>query len=252
MEDLQRSKGAKDCLNKASRLAEGLDINGTSMSHTGNVAWSVHEASVPVREVFDRLHAVMDVAPTIRDIELALDKMQLAAAADMPQGADLAPMLTPTLDQNEARPSDHGAADARTEAENAPAPSVEDFFTTPAPALHQQPPQHKQRQRQTYDMSKVRRSARLTSKPSMPAVERAQHNLWRKLGLSDDELAPVEVILRVYINMYDGPLPQHIVEAMTTLFELDDDAADLLNDALLQHAGEGVADLQPDADGDAA
>jgi hypothetical protein len=38
--------------------------------------------------------------------------------------------------------------------------------------------------------------------------------------------------------MFQGPLPAHIVAALTAIFDIDDD------DALLQHAGEAVQDLQ--------
>jgi hypothetical protein len=45
--------------------------------------------------------------------------------------------------------------------------------------------------------------------------------------------------------MFQGPLPGAIVAALTAIFGLDDEGADILDNALLQHAGEAVADLQP-------
>jgi hypothetical protein len=71
----------------------------------------------------------------------------------------------------------------------------------------------------------------------MPAVERVQRNLWRKLGLAEEDYASVE----------GGPLPAHIVAAMTAIFDLDDVGADMIHDAPLQDAGHAVDDLQPDA-----
>lgn len=42
-----------------------------------------------------------------------------------------------------------------------------------------------------------------------------------------------------------GPLPDHIIAALSVLFELDDDGVDTLDNSLLQHAGAAVADLAP-------
>nr|TKW15256.1 hypothetical protein SEVIR_5G225400v2 [Setaria viridis] len=62
------------------------------------------------------------------------------------------------------------------------------------------------RHHRTFDMTKVRRSARLAKKPSMLAVERAQQNLWHKLGVSNDDFWPIEEVLQEFISMFAGPL----------------------------------------------
>ena len=80
----------------------------------------------------------------------------------------------------------------------------------------------------------------------MPAVQRAQRNLISKLGLSEDELRPIEELLQDFISMFSGPLPEQIVAGMTAIFDLDDDEAENVNDALLQHAGVTIEDLQED------
>ena len=121
--------------------------------------------------------------------------------------------------------------------------AIDDLFTTPAPSLVPQQQQRRPRQRRTFDMTAVRRSARLAKRPVLPAVERAQRNLCRKLGISDDEMKPIEEILQDFISTFSGPLPDHIMAAMTALFNLEDDNDDLVHDALLQHAGEDAADL---------
>ncbi|CAN6251708.1 unnamed protein product [Urochloa humidicola] len=105
-------------------------------------------------------------------------------------------------------------------------------------------PVRRQRQRRVFDMTDLRRSARLAKKPPMPALERAQRNLWWKLGVGDDDFAPIEQVLQDFINMYEGALPEHIIAAMTALFELDDDDAEQTNEALLQMVGDAVDDLQ--------
>jgi hypothetical protein len=76
-------------------------------------------------------------------------------------------------------------------------------------------------------------------------VERAQRNLCRKLGLPADETESIETVLRDFIAMFRGPLPPHIVGALTAIFSLDDDDTDMLDDALLQHAGTVVTELSP-------
>jgi hypothetical protein len=47
--------------------------------------------------------------------------------------------------------------------------------------------------------------------------------------------------------MFQGPLSGPVVVALTAIFDLDDDGANLLDDTLLQHTGEAVADLHPAA-----
>nr|TKW08332.1 hypothetical protein SEVIR_6G022166v2 [Setaria viridis] len=121
-----------------------------------------------------------------------------------------------------------------------PAPSVDDLFLTPPLAVLQLPTR-RTRPCRAFDMNKVRRSARLAKKPVMPAIERAQRNLWRKLGVDDDEMTQV---LQDFISMYHGALPDFIVAAMTALFDLDDDATEQMNDALLQMVGDAVEELQ--------
>ena len=46
--------------------------------------------------------------------------------------------------------------------------------------------------------------------------------------------------------MFSGPLPEQMVAGMTAIFDLDDDEAENVNDALLQHAGVTIEDLQED------
>ncbi|CAN6353293.1 unnamed protein product [Urochloa humidicola] len=130
-------------------------------------------------------------------------------------------------------------------------PTVDDLFSSPAPAALLQLPVRRPRQRRVFDMSAVRRSARLAKKPAMPAIERAQRNLWRKLGVGDDEFAPIEQVLQEFISMFQGALPAPIIAALTALFELEDDDAEHMNEALLQMVGEAVDDLQNELDAEA-
>ena len=124
--------------------------------------------------------------------------------------------------------------------------TVDNLFTAPTPPAVIEKPQHSQRQRRTFDMSAVRRSGRLAKKPSMSAVQRAQRNLIGKLGLSEDELRPIEELLQDFISMFSRPLPEQVVAGMMAIFDLDNDEAENVNDALLQHAGATIDDLQED------
>lgn len=57
-------------------------------------------------------------------------------------------------------------------------------------------------------------------------------------------MAPIEQVLQDFISMFQGGLPEFVIAAMTALFDLDDDAADQMNEALLQMVGDPVQDLQ--------
>ncbi|CAN6343054.1 unnamed protein product [Urochloa humidicola] len=93
-------------------------------------------------------------------------------------------------------------------------------------------------------MSSVRCSACLARKTAQPPVQRAQRNLCRKLGIPADELHSIDDVLKDFISMFTGPLPEHIMSAMTAVFDLDDEDAEEVNDALLRHADEAIDDLQ--------
>lgn len=44
--------------------------------------------------------------------------------------------------------------------------------------------------------------------------------------------------------MFTGRLPDYIVAAMSAIFDLEDDGQDLINDALLEYAGEAIDEMQ--------
>ncbi|CAN6203450.1 unnamed protein product [Urochloa humidicola] len=50
-----------------------------------------------------------------------------------------------------------------------------------------------------------------------------------------------------FIAMFQGPLPQHVVAALTTAFNLDDEDAEELDAALVALAGDAVEDIQEEA-----
>nr|TKW29048.1 hypothetical protein SEVIR_3G369800v2 [Setaria viridis] len=139
---------------------------------------------------------------------------------------------------------------------------INTFFTMPAQVL-QEPPveEHRDEQnqqlkegrnktrrpRRVFDMSTVRRSARLATSRPMPAMQRAQHNLCRKLGLLTDEMQPIEAALQEFLSMFQGPVPQDIIAALTAIFNLDDPVAKQLDEAMATVAGEAIEDFQEEA-----
>jgi hypothetical protein len=204
---------------------------------------------VPVPCVFSRLRAglVLPPVPSVAEVERALDGLQVRLHQDVGggDGGDKDSLNANTDSTNSdtalnlndnAGANDDDAADSR---------GVDALFTAPASVILQPPATRRLRQRRAFDMSAVRRSARLAKKPTVPAIERAQRNLCRKLGLPTAESEPIDSVLQDFIAMFRGPLPPHIVGALTAIFSLDDDDKDKLDDALLQHAGTAAVELSP-------
>jgi hypothetical protein len=199
--------------------------------------------------VFSRLRAglVLPPVPSVAEVERALDGLQvrLHQGAGGGDGGDK-DSLNANSDSTDsdtalnlidnAGANDGDAADSR---------GVDALFTAPTSVILQPPATRRLRQRRTFDMSAVRRSARLAKKPTVPAIERAQRNLCRKLGLPTTESEPIDSVLQDFIAMFRGPLPPHIVGALTAIFSLDDDDTGKLDDALLQHAGAAAVELSP-------
>ena len=59
-----------------------------------------------------------------------------------------------------------------------------------------------------------------------------------------DDLQPVEIALQEFVAMFNGPLPDHVIAALSEMFNLEEDLAMEIDEALINLAGEGVADLQ--------
>lgn len=154
--------------------------------------------------------------------------------------------LARELGYGQATPTEEGPADTVPDVDVAPsATGVHAMFCAADAPIIADLPAKPARQRRVFNMSNVRWSARLAAKPAMPAVAKAQRNLCRKLGLNNgDEVLSLEQVLQQLVSMFAGPLPDNIIAAMSTIFELEDEGQELLNEVLLQHAGEGIGDLE--------
>ena len=56
-------------------------------------------------------------------------------------------------------------------------------------------------------------------------------------------LEPVEVTLQEFMEMFNGPLPTEVITALTTLFNLEDNAIGEMDDALINLIADGGAKL---------
>jgi len=66
----------------------------------------------------------------------------------------------------------------------------------------------------------------------------------RKLGILNDEAAPIEVALQEFVDMFNGPLPVDVDAALNEIFNLNDNEVEAMDNALIGIVGEGVDDLQ--------
>ncbi|XP_021301578.1 uncharacterized protein LOC110429646 [Sorghum bicolor] len=233
-----------DYIDKACALAEGLGLLPLAAQAAVNEAWSKRQpqATVPARSVFDRILNALPASTTMEDksiaeVEEALARMELAAK------------LVPTVQA-------HGGEPASSQQQ---AIGVAGLFSKPLEPVLQQPTSavtppaalnppaastRRNRRQRTFDMSSVRRSARLAAARPMTQMQRAQRNLCRKLGFIHDELEPVETALQEYIAMFKGPLPQDVIAALTEIFNIGTEDACEAEEALLRMVGEGVEELQ--------
>lgn len=160
-----------------------------------------------------------------------LNEEALATEAALP--------VTATIDNDETAPRAPTTINTDCEDEDM---GIASLFCTPTPPL--MPPPLQRRQRRIIPENFVgRRSVRLSKKPVMPAEEKAKRNLCRKLGITDDDTAPIEEVMREFTRTFNGPMAPNIRAAVTAIFDLENETADSIDDALLSHAGQDVTEL---------
>ncbi|CAN6181588.1 unnamed protein product [Urochloa humidicola] len=135
---------------------------------------------------------------------------------------------------------------------------VANLFVTPEQGILSQPaPAPVKRGRRlsktTVAVPSLRRSKRQAASrlKHMPAEQRANHVLCRRLGYIKDELTPAEEAIRDFIASFQGPMPQDIVAALTAMFHLDDEDACAATEALIRLGGPEAADGLPELRDDA-
>ncbi|CAN6251075.1 unnamed protein product [Urochloa humidicola] len=132
---------------------------------------------------------------------------------------------TPNLPAFQACPPTPNTTDSSTSLSG-----VVELFSTPEQGLLPQPPaapgkRGRRLKKPPVEISSLRRSKRQACSrlKHLPAIDRANHVLCRRLGYIKDDLTPVEQAIQEFLASFKGPLPQFIVEALTAVFHLDDD-----------------------------
>ncbi|CAL4971596.1 unnamed protein product [Urochloa decumbens] len=130
---------------------------------------------------------------------------------------------------------------------------VADLFVTPEQGILAQPPsasgkKGRRLKKPTVTVPTLRRSKRQAANRlnSMPAEQRANYVLCRRLGYIKDELTPVEQAIREFVASFQGAMPQDIVAALTAVFRLDDNYLSSATDALIKLGGPEAADGLPE------
>ncbi|BAS82806.1 Os03g0199900 [Oryza sativa Japonica Group] len=70
-----------------------------------------------------------------------------------------------------------------------------------------------------YCSTNPRRSSRLAGKSKMPPMQKCHRVLMKRLGLLRTD-ASLDEVLAEYVAMFNGPLPPHIIAALTSIFDL--------------------------------
>jgi hypothetical protein len=80
----------------------------------------------------------------------------------------------------------------------------------------------------------------------------AEKVLCHRLGIAN-EGEVTEAAIAKFVQMFKGTLPDIAISALRALFRMDCDFASVVEQALVDHGGQGDADLQPqvEADGEA-
>ncbi|EEE60458.1 hypothetical protein OsJ_13708 [Oryza sativa Japonica Group] len=102
-----------------------------------------------------------------------------------------------------------------------------------------------------YSSTNPRRSSRIAGKPKMTPMQKCHRVLMKRLGLLRTH-ASLDEVLAEYVTMFNGPLPPHIITALTSIFDLDYDddgnGDQPPEEALLKVVGEGIAELADEVD----
>ncbi|CAL5042802.1 unnamed protein product [Urochloa decumbens] len=126
---------------------------------------------------------------------------------------------------------------------------VAELFSTPDQGLLPQPPaapgkRGRRLKKPPVEIGSLRRSKRQACSrlKHLPAAERANHVLCRRLGYIKDDITPAEQAIQEFISTFKGPMPQYIVAALTAVFHLDDDDISRASAALIKLGGPEAAD----------
>ncbi|CAN6232232.1 unnamed protein product [Urochloa humidicola] len=209
----------------------------------GNESWYAYNNNRKTKEVDAALAKLVDDAQLQMATSEPATPIQAAAATSEPP--------TPTLaDHVQATPPDA----LLTTPLQAAAPTninAQAVLSQPAPAPAKKGRRFK---KPTVAVASLRRSKRqaVSRLKHMPAEQRANHVLCRRLGYIKDDLTPAEEAIREFIASFQGPIPQDIVAALAAIFRLDNDDINSATEALIRLGGPEAADGLPELNGDDA
>ena len=79
----------------------------------------------------------------------------------------------------------------------------------------------------------------------MPIAQLAEKLLCQRLGIVEEGEMITEEANNKYVALFNGQLPDIAVAALRALFKLDCDLGTAVEDALIEHGGDTVPELQP-------
>ena len=146
--------------------------------------------------------------------------------------------------------------------EEAPEDATTPIFVPCRPALLPSPttwtpPRPPARRRKTLagvtSFSLGRRSPRIRAKNQrLPIATLAEQLLCQRLGIVEDGEQLTEMAISKFVQMFNGRLPDITIAALRALFNLDCGLMSAVENALIEHAGEGGPDLGSQEDAEAA
>lgn len=127
----------------------------------------------------------------------------------------------------------------------------------PTPSPRSTPPRPPKARRKTLagvtGFQLQRRSPRLQSKNrTMPIARLAEQLLCHRMGIIPEGDQVTEDAIAKFAAMFQGRLPDITIAALRALFKLDCDLASAVEEALVQHGGDGGPGLDESAGGEAA
>ncbi|KAF7096510.1 hypothetical protein CFC21_098439 [Triticum aestivum] len=98
-----------------------------------------------------------------------------------------------------------------------------------------------------------RRSPRIRAKNQrLPIATLAERLLCQRMGIVDEGEQLTEAAISKFVQLFNGRLPDITIAALRALFNLDCDLMSAVENALIEHGGEGGPDLGSQEDAEAA
>ncbi|CAN6216363.1 unnamed protein product [Urochloa humidicola] len=239
---------AHEYIDRARRFAMRLGLHGDA-AWSGLTAGGV-AAEVPVTRAFTTIRSSLG-SPTVQEVEAALDAFVLFSAAGETEPGAPTGAATP---DNAGGTRQDGVGDVGLDCDGPLAPSPDgqvDHCSGPpddGPGAGQ--PRTAEAQCEGRDALPAQHDAEEDGSPDGFGIDELFRLLKAVLNAPPARRPRQRRTFDMsaeFIAMFAGPLREHIIAALTTIFDLEEEGAELLNEVLLEHAGEGIHDLQDEA-----